>query len=157
VRRRRYLAGYALAVGSLGTAGCTGDDGGDRATVETDQEVYADALRDAVGDAGHSVHELSVADRVFLAYSPQEPTERGVEESIEDVGRAFFDRVYGGWDVDGLDARVRIDGALDATWRMEREWIASYIDGDLDREELGRRVKESVERHDGAKPTRSDD
>ena len=144
MQRRSYL--LAVAAG-LPLAGCSGDDGAETAT-ERGDSVKANALRDAVESEGHAVRELSVGERVALTYTPREPTEEGVRESIDDVARAFFDRVYGGWDVAGLDATVRIDGEVVATWRMERSWIAAYLDGEMTREELAGKVEDSVERRD---------
>ena len=144
MRRRSYL--LAVAAG-LPLAGCSGDNGAGTAT-ERGDGVKANALRDAVEREGHAVRELSVGERVALAYTPREPTEEGVRESIDDVARAFFDRVYGGWDVAGLDAEVRIDGVVVATWRMEQSWIDAYLDGEMTREELARKVEDSVERRD---------
>lgn len=148
MRRRRYLAGFALAA-LPSVAGCSSDGGSGTATETDENEVYCDALRDAVEGDGHAVRELSVGERVALAYSPAEASEAGVRESVNEVARAFFDRVYGGWEVAGLDASVRVDGALVATWRMERAWIESYLDGDISREELGAKVEDSVERRVG--------
>ncbi|WP_254840217.1 hypothetical protein [Natronomonas marina] len=156
MRRRRYLAGLALAAVPA-TAGCS-SDGGDPATETEDNEVYSNALRDAVESDGHAVRKLSVGERATLAYSPAEASEAGVRASVSDVARAFFDRVYGGWAVAGLDARVRVDGTLVATWRMERAWIESYLDGDISRDELGTKVENSVERRVGtATPTAGGD
>ena len=134
--RRRWLVVAAVA-------GCSG---GTDDTPTDDSDTYRMAFRAAVERAGHAVRSLSVDDRVRLVYSPAEPTEAGVRASVEDVSRAFFDRVYGGWEPAGLDARVRIDGDLVAVWRMERAWVESYLDGDIDREELAARVENSVER-----------
>ncbi len=145
MRRRRYVAGIALAAAAP-LAGCSGNGNG-AATVTNQSAVYREALVNAVEDDGHVVRDVTVDGRVALTYSPAEGTRDGVEASIRDVSRAFFDRVYGGWTVEGLDARVRIDGTLVATWRMERRWIESYLAGDITRDELGQRVEESVERH----------
>ena len=143
MQRRSYL--LAAAAG-LSLAGCSGDDGAETAT-ERGDGVKANALRDAVESEGHAVRELSVGERVALAYTPREPTEEGVRESIDDVARAFFDRAYDGqWGVSGLDAAVRIDGEVVATWRMEQSWIDAYLDGEMSREELAARVEDSVER-----------
>ena len=144
MRRRSYL--LAVAAG-LPLAGCTGDDGTETPT-ERGDGAYADAFRDALEEKGHVVRDLSVGERVALTYTPREPTEEGVRESIDDVARAFFDRVYGGWDVAGLDAEVRIDGVVVATWRMEQSWIDAYLDGEMTREELAGKVEDSVERRD---------
>ena len=144
MRRRSYL--LAVAAG-LPLAGCSDDDGAGTAT-ERGDGVKADAFREALEEEGHAVRELSVGERVALTYTPREPTEKGVRESVDDAARAFFDRVYGGWDVAGLDAAVRIDGEVVATWRMERSWIDAYLDGEMTREELAEKVEDSVERRD---------
>ena len=151
VRRRRYLAGIAVATAAP-VAGCSGDGNG-AATVTNQGEVYRNAFVDAIERKGHVVATLAVDTRVDLEYTPDEPSEEGVGESINHVARAFFDRVNGGWAVEGLDAGVLIEGSLVATWHMERAWIEAYDDGDISREELGRRVEDSVERRDRP-PTR---
>jgi hypothetical protein len=145
VRRRRYLAGVALAATPL--AGCSGDGNG-AATVTNQGAVYREAFVDAIDRNDHVVRTLEVETRVALEYTPAAASEEGVRESVNDVARAFFDRVNGGWGVDGLDASVLIEGSLVATWNMERDWIEAYVDGDISRDELGKRVEDSVERHD---------
>ena len=152
VRRRRYLAWIAVAT-AVPVAGCS-DAGDGAATVTNRGDVYRDAFVDAVERAGHAVATLAVHTRVDLEYTPAEASEPGVRQSINDVARAFFDRVYGGWDVEGLDAGVRIEGSIVATWRMERSWIEAYVEGDISREELGQRVEDSVERR--GRPSISD-
>ena len=145
MQRRSYL--LAVAAG-LPLAGCSGDSGAETAT-ERGDGVKANAFRGAIEEEGHAVRELSVGERVALAYTPREPTEEGVRESIDDVARAFFDRAYDGqWGVSGLDAAVRIDSEVVATWRMEQSWVDAYLDGEISREELAARVENSVERRD---------
>jgi hypothetical protein len=139
--RRRSL----LALGAVALAGCSGSDA-ETPTETGPDDAYRAAFVEAVERDGHAVGELSVDDRVTLTYSPDEPTEEGIGESVDDVARAFFDRVYGGWAVAGLDAGVRVDGDPVATWRMERAWIESYLDGDIGRDELAAKVERSVER-----------
>jgi len=152
VRRRRYLAGIAVATAAP-VAGCSGDGDGS-ATVTNRSDVYRDAFVDAIERNGHVVATLAVDTRVDLEYTPAETSEEGVGESINHVARAFFDRVNGGWAVEGLDAGVLIEASVVATWNMERSWIEAFVDGDISREELGRRVEDSVERRE--RPSTSD-
>ena len=152
MRRRRYLAWIAIATAAP-AAGCSGEGDGP-ATVTNQGDVYRDAFVDAIERDGHDVTTLAVDTRVDLEYTPAETSEEGVGESINHVARAFFDRVNGGWAVEGLDAGVLIEGSVVATWNMERAWIEAFVDGDISREELGRRVEDSVERRD--RPTTSD-
>lgn len=149
MRRRRYL----LACSSLGTAlaGCTGGSSGDATETEAAaaQTTYEDAFREALGREGIEIRDLTYDDgAVVVAYVPAEPTEEGVEESIQVAARAYFDRVYGGWNADRLDASAYVDDSLVATWHMETAWIDAYLAGEITREELGQRVEDSVERHD---------
>ena len=153
VRRRRYLAGIAVATAAP-VAGCSGDGAGP-GTVTNQGEVYRNAFVDAIERNGHVVATLAVDTRVDLEYTPAETSEEGVGESINHVARAFFDRVTGGWAVEGLDAGVLIEGSVAATWNMERSWIEAFVDGDISREELGRRVEDSVERRE--RPSTSDE
>lgn len=151
MRRRPYLAACAVLVAPA--AGCTGDDSTEATETEAaaEQTAYEDAFRDALAREGIEILELAYDDgRVILDYEPAEPTEAGVEESVEVAARAYFDRVYGGWSAQLLDASAYVDGSLVATWRMETAWIDAYLAGDITRDELGRRVEDSVERHDGA-------
>jgi hypothetical protein len=152
VRRRRYLAGFAVATAAP-VAGCSGEGDGP-ATATDKSDVYRNAFVDAIERNGHNVRTLAVDTRVDLEYTPAETSEEGVGESINHVARAFFDRVNGGWAVEGLDAGVLIEGSVAATWNMERAWIEAFVDGDISREELGRRVEDSVERRD--RPSTSD-
>jgi hypothetical protein len=147
MRRRRYIAGIALATAAP-LAGCSSEGTGASTDTNT-SAVYRAAFVDAIEGNDHVVRAIDVETRVTLSYTPAEASESGVEESINDVARAFFDRVNGGWDVAGLSASVLIDGSVVATWNMERAWIEAYVDGDISREELGRRVEDSVERTDG--------
>jgi hypothetical protein len=146
VRRRRYLARIAVATAAP-VAGCSGDGDGP-ATVTNRDDVYRDAFVDAIERDGHVVATLAVDTRVDLEYTPAEASEPGIRRSINDVAKAFFDRVNGGWAVEGLDAGVLVEASVVATWNMERAWIEAYLDGDISREELGRRVEDSVERRD---------
>ena len=147
MRRRRYIAGIALATASP-FAGCSSDGTGD-STDTNASAVYREAFVDAIEGGDHVVRAIEVETRVTLSYTPAEASESGVEESINDVARAFFDRVNGGWDVEGLSASVLIDGSVVATWNMERAWIEAYVDGDISRAELGQRVEDTVERKAG--------
>jgi len=148
MHRRRYLADAAALLVPSVLAGCSGDEPEGSGTPTSRNEVYRSAFVDSIERDNHAVVDLEVAPRVQLTYSPATSSEAGVEESIGHVARAFFDRVNGGWDVAGLDASVRVDGSIVATWNMESAWIEAYVDGDITRDELGKRVEDSVERRD---------
>lgn len=144
--RRRYLSLCAVTA-SGAIAGCS--SGADSNATPRDA-VYENALRDRLTDSGITVRRLSNTNgTVNLEYVPAEPTEASVETSIDTTATEFFNRVDGGWGVDVLEARIYIDGSLVATWQMERTWIEAYLDGDISRDELGEKVRASVERHDG--------
>lgn len=151
--RRRFVALCALAA-SGGLAGCTNDDGEDDSG--STGSVYRQAFRDALTDEGIEVRALTNEDgRVELTYAPgglgsdadEDDYEARIEETVGIAAEAYFDRVYGGWDVTRLDATVEVEESVVATWRMESEWIQRYLDGDISRDELGAKVEESVERH----------
>lgn len=150
--RRRYLA--LLAAGGA-FAGCT-DDGQEVEAETDDSEVRREALREALVREDIEVEELRVeGERVELVYSPPDLPEDAdeadyearVEETIETTARAFYRRVRGGWDVEGLDATVLVDGTMVATWRMESEWIERHRAGEITREELRAKIEATVERH----------
>lgn len=151
MRRRRYLVGCALVAGAP-LAGCTGDTSEPTETeAAAEQTAYEDAFREELAREDVEIVALGYDDgRVTLEYEPPEPTEESVEASIEVGARAFFDRVYGGWTADRLDASVFVDGSLVATWHMDTEWIDAYLAGEITRDELGERVEGSVERYDEA-------
>lgn len=145
MHRRRYLAGLSTALG-LSLVGCTGTN--DKAQGDPN-EAYRNAFRSTLTDAGITIRTFEVSDGVVdLEYVPAEATEASVEESVQTAGRAYYDRIYGGWDVDRLEAAAFIDGSLVATWRMESEWVRQHRDGDITREELGEKIQGTVERHD---------
>lgn len=157
MRRRCYLSLCGLAAGSS-IAGCTtiGDGGNSNGDGGGGDGAYRGTFRDSLTREGVEIRELTTdGGRVELVYAPgdlpddgsEEAYETRVQETVETASRSFFDRVYGGWTVDRLDATVRIDGSVVATWRMDREWIERYLDGEYTREEMARRVEESVERH----------
>lgn len=149
MRRRGYLVSCSLVGVTL--AGCTGGDTSEPTETEAaaDQTAYEDAFRDALSREGIAIRDLTYEDgSVRLEYEPAEPTEAGVEQSIEVAARAYFDRVYGGWNAARLDASAYVDGSLVATWRMETAWIDAYLAGEITRDELGQRVEDSVERFD---------
>lgn len=138
--RRTYLAGACLAL-----AGCSGSEGRQR----DDSEVYRSALRETLEADGITVRDITVEDAVVdLEYEPAEPTEESVEESIHTTARAYYDRVYGGWEVDRLNSGVHVDETLVATWHMESQWVQQHRDGDISRGELGEKVEETVEQHE---------
>jgi hypothetical protein len=151
MRRRRYLVCCGLTAG-IAIAGCTGNGDSEEEDDRGNDEIRREAFRNALTGNGITIHELSIDENshVILEYSPAEPTEESVEDSIDATARAFFDRVYGeeGWAVEQLDARVVVDGTLVATWSMKAEWIEQYLEGRLSREEMAARVEETVERHD---------
>lgn len=153
MQRRRYLS-LCLAGAAVTTAGCSSDGGAD--TTPRDA-VYGDAFREELTDEGITIRTFSTASgTVTLEYEPSNPTEDGVRESINTTARAFFDRVYGGWHVERLEATVFVDGTVVATWEMRRRWIEAYLDGDITRDQLGEKVEASVERHDEAADTDGD-
>jgi len=154
MRRRRYLVSCALAAGSV-SAGCTGDS----ETEDDDgrNDAYRRAFREELTEAGMEVLALGIDEGVVdLAYAPgdlppdadETKYEARIEATVETGARAYYDRVYGGWDVERLDAAVRVDDSLVATWHMESAWVRQHLDGDITREELGRKVEGSVERRD---------
>lgn len=151
MRRRRFVAAAVAAIAPL--AGCAGDGASGATATETEaassQTASEEAFLEALDREDVEVLDLRYDDgRVALEYEPAEPTERSVEESVEAIARAYFDRVYGGWTAERLDASAFVDGELVATWRMDSRWIDAYLDGEITREELGERVEDSVERHD---------
>ncbi len=152
MERRRYLVGCGTILGVI--TGCTTnepDDGDD-----TSNAVYREAFRDALTDDDIEIQTLTNTDgRVELVYSPGSiqpdatapEIEARVEETVYIAAEAFFDRVYGGWAVDFLDATVKIQDTVVATWHMDSEWIDGYLAGEYSRNDLIEMVEASVERH----------
>jgi hypothetical protein len=100
-------------------------------------------------DDGITVRRFEVRQSVVdLEYAPAEATEASVEDSVRTAGRAYYDRIYGGWDVGRLDAAAFVDGSLLVTWHMESEWVQQHRDGDISREELDEKSRATVERYD---------
>ena len=161
MHRRRYLSVCATGGAAL-AAGCTGGDGGDdRANKQDNQDVYADAFREALTRNSIEIREFRVEDRiVVLEYSPGElpadadeaAIEQRVQETIDTTAGAYFDRIHGPgddrWAVDRLEADIVVGGSVVASWRMETEWVHTCVErGDV-RECLGSKIEDSVERDD---------
>jgi hypothetical protein len=144
MHRRRYLAGLATGLG-LTLVGCTGS----QPSTEGDPNgAYRNAFRSALTEADITIRNFAVSEGVLdLEYAPAEATEASVEESVRTIARAYYDRIYGGWDVERMEAAAFVDDSLVATWRMESEWVQQHLDGDISRDELGEKIQGSVERH----------
>lgn len=100
MRRRQLVAAAVAAIAPF--AGCAGDDANGATATETEaaasQTASEEAFLESMDREGIVVLDLRYDDgRVILEYEPAGPTERGVEESVEAIARAYFDRVYGGW------------------------------------------------------------
>jgi hypothetical protein len=158
--RRRYLSVCAAGSTAL-VAGCAGSGDDGESEQQDNQEVYADAFRDALTRDDIEIREFRVEDRVVvLEYSPGElpadadeaTVEKRVQESIDTAASAYFGRIHGPgdsrWAVDRLEADVVVGGSVVASWRLETEWVLTCVERSDVRECLGSKIEASVERYD---------
>lgn len=104
------------------------------------------SLEEALRGNGISVESLSQDDTVSVTYLTAFPD---VEPDHGEVGRAvtaFLELARDtDWDPKTVEATIlRSEGDVQATWRLEDEWIRAYNDYSLDDEELSERVLDSL-------------
>lgn len=104
------------------------------------------AVEEALRGNGISVESLTVDDSVSLTYLTAFPD---VEPDHGEVGRAvtaFLELSQeDDWDPMTVDATIlRSEGDVQATWRLEADWIRAYHRYELDDEDLSERVLDSL-------------
>ncbi|AFK20243.1 hypothetical protein E6P09_13970 [Haloferax mediterranei ATCC 33500] len=111
----------------------------------TDLEPAA-AVEEALRGNGISVESLSIDESVSLTYLTAFPD---VEPDHGEVGRAvttFLELAQSDeWEPTTVEATIlRSEGDVQATWRLEADWIQAYNDYTLDDEELSQRVLDTL-------------
>ncbi|ELZ93977.1 hypothetical protein C440_10168 [Haloferax mucosum ATCC BAA-1512] len=105
----------------------------------------AAAVEEALRGNGISVESLSLEESVSLTYLTAFPD---VEPDHGEVGRAvtaLLELTGGDWEPITVEATVlRSESDVQATWRLEADWIRAYNDGALNDEELSQRVLDSL-------------
>ena len=139
MNRRTFVTGAATAA-TLSVAGCLGGDspvGGD--TPRTDDEQLAE-LRAEIDDRGVEYESVELdEDIVAVEHSYEEDP----NDAIANVAMAFVERIADEWDVDRLEGHLRDEGN-DWAWHAEREWAQAYADGEIDPDEYGARLSETM-------------
>ena len=123
-----------------GVTGCLGSgasvvDG----SPQTD-EKHVSELRTEIDDRGVEVSEITLADDTV-------EVEHGYDDdpndAIANVAMAFVERIAENRDVERLAGHLNDDGN-DWTWHAEAEWARAYADGELDPDEYGSRLSETM-------------
>lgn len=134
MNRRTFVTG-AATVAAASAAGCLGDED----APETDDDQLAE-LRAEIGDRGVEFESVELEDGVVAV-------EHGYDEdpndAIANVAMAFVERVIDEWDVERLDGHLRDEGN-DWSWHAEAEWAREYADSEIDPEEYGARISETM-------------
>ncbi|WP_416840792.1 hypothetical protein [Haloferax sp. DFSO52] len=105
-----------------------------------DLEPVAD-IEEALRGNGISVESLSVDETVSVTYLTAFPD---VEPDHGEVGRAvtaFLELAEGDWTPQTVEATIlRSEDDVQATWRLEDDWVEAYNKYALDDEDLSERV-----------------
>ena len=141
MHRRRFLIGTGTAAVAF-TAGCTG--AGEEPPPEyeaDDHESHGDAFREELASRNVEVNDLLLDPEeleVTIDYEHPEP-----QQGLAEVAMAFVERIQGGWGVDRLEAVGRGEAAM--SWHVETEWAEQYLDEEIDAEEYGAKINDTVE------------
>ncbi|ELZ82417.1 hypothetical protein C453_15068 [Haloferax elongans ATCC BAA-1513] len=105
-------------------------------------------VEEALRGNGISVESLSSGPPLSLTYLTAFP---GVEPNRGEVGRAvtaFLELARDGeWEPTSVDATIlRSDDDVQATWRLEADWVRAYNRYELDDVELSERVLDSLDK-----------
>ncbi|WP_411964087.1 hypothetical protein [Haloferax sp. YSMS24] len=108
------------------------------------------AIEEALRGNGISVESLSLDETVSVTYLTAFPD---VKPDHGEVGRAvtaFLELASEDWDPVTVEATIlRSEGDVQATWRLEDEWIRAYDSYTLDDEELSSRVLDTLYEEEG--------
>ncbi|KAB1193665.1 hypothetical protein GJR96_09520 [Haloferax sp. MBLA0076] len=104
------------------------------------------AVEEALRGNGISVESLSIDDSISVTYLTAFPD---VEPDHGEVGRAvtaFLElSQVDDWEPTTVDATIlRSEGDVQATWRLDEDWIRAYNRYELDDEDLSKRVLDSL-------------
>ena len=141
MHRRTFLTGAATATAAI-TAGCLG--AGEEAPPEyeaDDHESHGDAFREELTSRDVEVNDLLFDPEeleVTVDYEHPEP-----QQGLAEVAMAFVERIQGGWGVDRLEAVGRGEAAM--SWHAKTEWAEQYLDEEIDAEEYGGKINDTVE------------
>ncbi|KAB1198569.1 MULTISPECIES: hypothetical protein [Haloferax] len=102
-------------------------------------------IEEALRGNGISVESVSLDETVSLTYLTAFPD---VKPDHGEVGRAvtaFLDLAQDDWEPMTVEATIiRSEDDVQATWRLEEEWIQAYNSYALDDEDLSERVLETL-------------
>ncbi len=134
MRRRTFVTGTA-ATTALGLAGCLGAD----ADTRTDDE-HVTELRTEIDDRGVDYDRVELDEDIVEV---EHDYDEDPNDAIANVAMAFVERIAEEWDVERLEGRLHDDGS-EWAWHAEAEWAREYADGEIDPEEYGTRISETM-------------
>ena len=139
MRRRTFLAGAGVVAGAS-FAGCFDATGeGSPNYAQDDHASHTDELRSEIERRGVDVETVEHDDPVATVKYESE----SANDDLAEVAMAFVERVQGGWGVDRLEAVGRGEAAM--SWHAETEWAEQYLDEEIDAEEYGAKINDTVE------------
>ncbi len=145
MNRRRFFAGAAAAV-AASAAGCLGSaiPGSNDAPPEHDEddhESHGDSFREELTSRDVEVNDLLLDEDELVVTIDYEHAQS--QQGLAEVSMAFVERIQGGWGVERLEAIGRGDGQM--TWHAEAEWAEQYLEDEIDAEEYGELIGDTVE------------
>ena len=134
MNRRTFVVTATTTATTLSVAGCLGDD-----TPQTDDEQLAE-LRAEIDDRGVNYDSVELEEDIVEV---EHDYDEDPNDAIANVAMAFVERIAEEWDVERLEGHLHDEGN-DWAWHVEAEWAEAYADSEIDPEEYGTRISETM-------------
>ena len=121
-------------------AGCTGRGAEEPPSYDSDDhENHIDALNSEIKRRDVMVEEIELQEEVVAVSYHSD----NINQDLAEVAMSFVERIQGGWGIDRLEAVA--SGESEMTWHVESEWAEQYLDEEIDAEEYGGKINDTVE------------
>ncbi|WP_396612012.1 hypothetical protein ACH9L7_01650 [Haloferax sp. S1W] len=109
------------------------------------------AVEEALRGNGISVESLSAGPPLSLTYLTAFPSRKPNHGEVGRAVTAFLELARDDWDPTTVEATIlRSDDDVQATWRLDADWIRAYNRYELDDVELSQRVLDSLDEEGNA-------
>ena len=135
-QRRDFITGVA-GISIFWSAGCLGDPV-EREALSDDGHL--NRFRGEISDREVQLQGLELNNNIVEV---EHSYDDDPNDAIANVAMAFVERIAEDWDVERLDGHLNDEGN-DWTWHAEAEWAQAYADGEIDPDEYGSRLSETM-------------
>ena len=143
MHRRTLLTGIAAGAATA-SAGCLagGSSDGPPEFESDDHQSHLEELGAEIERRDVELNDAAVDDgTVGVDYETSAET---MNDDLAEVAMAFVERIQGGWEIDRLEAVGR--GEAPTSWHAEAEWAEEYLNDEIDANEYGNKISETMER-----------